>query len=949
MQSHSKILRNGEIPTMSSILLAPRHSHVLWSGDVVVLGATWAGLAAAQTCAARGWRTCLVEAGPALGTETSAWWRTDLPDGPCFARARALAQGRGMPADGPADLVLTTIAFDQVMDEAGVACFVRVLPTRAVAGDDGLLTGVEVVGKSGRQLVRAGLVIDATPGRSFARSLANQPSQVAGRVVRRLYVAGASLPPGGREWQAPGYHSLGCDWLSASPAAWPGEAVLAFSMKISASENEDRILARSLTLAGDLFAWLRANDPDFAQANLVDVAPGVEHVAMACELPELENTGIWIAPEKTAAAADSIASLAPGASAPLPERPDGAAETVATCELCGAPEQDLPPCELPPAMARKHDPSDVVVAGYGTGGAFAALAAAEEGLAVTVVDPAPIPGGIGSAGRIHSYYHGLRGGMQDRLDEGIAGQGARDGKVTGYHPVGRADVMSQAMQNQTGLTVHAGHFVFGVVRENDRVVAVLTAAEDGYHAFPCQIAIDGTGDGDLAAAAGAPMTLGREGDGFPQPYSYTPTLMAGDTLRHHNFDAGWVDPTDTIDFSRAHFEGRERIWNWRLHTPEKHYCTLASLLGIRESRFVQGPLTLTFDDFMQGRTYPDSVCSARAHHDNHAMDYAEESEWSRRHVVMFGLWQFLLQGDIPYRALLPSEVEGLLIACRALSVDHDLHQLVRMQRDMQVVGEICGVAAALALRHGVLPRNVDVAELRSALKERGIGPAPAQPVLDLPNDELLDRLGKENETGLAMWRLAQRTGDRAPDWEAFLRDEPDPDRRFRGAVAAAEAGIATPAVLAELERCADALEVGKPLGRKSPARSIVAALALADLNAPGAAGRIGAILASDIPSPTDALLLLKALADLGDPAGGAVVKRFLAANEGNAFPERLWGVSDGSPASFRYAIDIRAVRTLVALGCRDERNRLAPYLDHPQLLVRRHARRVRTEADPLLS
>lgn len=934
---------------MSSILLAPRQATVLWSGDVVVLGATWAGLAAAQACAARGWRTCLLESGPTLGTETSAWWRTDLPSGPCFERARALAEGKGMPAGGAADVVLTTIAFDQVMAEAGIAAFVRVMPTRAVAGADGLLDGVEVVGKSGRQLVRARLVIDATAQRGFARNLANQPLHVAGRVVRRLYVAGVSLPAEGREWQAPDYHSLGCDWLAAQPAAWPGEAVLAFAMKTAAADSEAEILARSLTLAGDLFAWLRANAPEFAAANLVDVAPGIERAVMVPELPGLAKAGIWAAPENPAAAAAGIAALVLTPAAPLPRTGDGTGETVFTCELIAASEQDLSPCELPAAPARKHEPSDVVVAGYGTGGAFAALAAAEEGLSVTVVDPAPIPGGIGSAGRIHSYYHGLKGGMQDRLDEGIVGQGAREGKVTGYHPVGRAEVMSRAMQSQTGLTVRAGHFVFGVVRENDRVVGVLTAAEDGYHAFPCQIAIDGTGDGDLATAAGAPMTLGRVGDGFPQPYSYTPALMAGDTLRHHNFDAGWVDPTDTIDFSRAHFEGRERIWNWRQHTPASHYCTLASILGIRESRFVQGPVTLTFDDFMQGRTYPDTVCSSRAHHDNHAMDYAEESEWGRRHVVMFGLWQYLLQGDIPFRALLPSEVEGLLIACRALSVDHDLHQLVRMQRDLQVVGEICGVAAALALRQGVMPRAVDIAELRAALKARGIGPSPTQPVLDLPNDELLARLGKEGEAGLAMWRLSLRTGTAAPDWEAFLNGETDPERKFRGAVAAAEAGIGTPAVLAELGRSADALEKGNPLGRKSPARCIVAALALADLRVPGTAVRIGAILDSDIPSPTDALLLLKALAELGDPAGVGVVKRFLAASEGKPFLERLWGVSDGCPTSFRYAVDIRAVRTLVALGCRDELSRLDPYLADPLLLIRRHARRVRTEAEPLLA
>lgn len=934
---------------MSSVLLAPRSSTVLWTGDVVVLGATWSGLAAAQACAARGWRTCLLEQGPALGVETAAWWRTDLPAGECFTQARALAEAKGMPAAGPADLVLTTIAFDEVMAAAGVSCFVRVMPTRLVGNATGALAGVEVVGKSGRQLVRAKLVIDATPLRSFANALANQPPPATGRVLRRLYVARANVPANGQEWDLPGNQGLGCDWLQAMPAAWPNEAILTLAMKTPASESQARILARSLTAASDVFAWLKANTPEFADANLVDVAPAVETAAVIPELPALIDNGVWVAPLEPAATVAGIATLDLGRPTAVPQPAATSAETVCTCELLTATEQDLPTCELPVAVGRRHELRDVVVAGYGTGGAFAALAAAEEGLSVAVVDPAPVPGGIGSAGRIHSYYHGLKGGMQDRLDEGITGRGATSGKVRGYHPVGRAEVVSQAMQTRAGLDVHAGHFVFGVIREGSRIVAVLTAAEDGYHVFPCHIAIDGTGDGDLAAAAGAPMTLGRDGDSFPQPYSYTPSLMAGDSLHHHNFDAGWVDPTDTIDFSRAHFEGRSRIWNWRQHSAAGHYCTLASIIGIRESRFVQGPLTLTFDDFMQGRSYPDTVCSSHAHHDNHAMDYAEESEWSRRHVVMFGLWRYLLHGDIAYRALLPTDVDGLLIACRALSVDHDLHQLVRMQRDIQVIGEICGVAAALALRNGVQPRAVDIAELRAALERRGIVPKPTQPVMDLPNEELLARLGNENEAGLAMWRLAQRTGAAAPDWEAVLTAEEDPNRRFREAVAAAEAGIATPAVVAELQRSADALEVGTPLGTKSGARCIVAVLALADLGIPGTAERIGAILRSNVPNPTDALLLLKALAIAGEPAGIGIVKQFLAASAEKPFLMSLWGVSDGCPSSFRYAIEIRAVRTLITLGCNDELGRLQAYVKDPLLLIRRHARRVQREGEPLLA
>jgi hypothetical protein len=221
--------------------------------------------------------------------------------------------------------------------------------------------------------------------------------------------------------------------------------------------------------------------------------------------------------------------------------------------------------------------------------------------------------------------------------------------------------------------------------------------------------------------------------------------------------------------------------------------------------------------------------------------------------------------------------------------------------------------------------------------------------MDLPNDELLALIDDPAKGGLAMWRLAQRTGEYAPDWGAFLAKEDDANRRFRGAVAAAEAGIDSPAVIAVLQQCADSLEKGEPLGVKSSARCIVAVLALADLNVPGTAERIGRVLLSDVPGPTDCLLLLKGLQTAGEPAGIQVVKDFLAATEGEAFLASLWGVSDGCPSSFRYAIDIRAVRTLLALGCTDEVGRLEAYVNDPVLLIRRHARHVQMEAEPLLA
>ena len=441
-----------------------------------------------------------------------------------------------------------------------------------------------------------------------------------------------------------------------------------------------------------------------------------------------------------------------------------------------------------------------------------------------------------------------------------------------------------------------------------------------------------------------PYASSTASDTHPQPYSYTPTLLDKGMLRHRNFDAGWCDPTDTIDYSRAHFEGRLRLWRQGPFTQERHYCTLASVLGVRESRFVRGLAHLTFDDFLDGKTYPDTVCEAYAHHDNHAMDYAEESDWSRRHVVMFGLWRQLCRGEVPYGALVPAGVGGLLVACRALSVDHDLHQLVRMQRDLQKLGEIAGVAAGLAVQNGVEPGDVDSEQLRELLRPRGILPKePPAPVMALPTSELLASLGTERN-GLAMWQLSRMSGAHAPDWSGFFASESDPDRRFCGAVAAAlgeELPDAARDVLVEAVHS----RIDEPrLGVKSPPRYVVAALALCEAGAPGAADLAGEILQETALDPPALVLVLKALELADDPAGIPHVREFLERNEDNEFSVPLWGNAASWETSMRFTVVLRASQTLLSLGCRDEAGRLDAYVGDESLLVRRYARRLMAAA-----
>ena len=80
-------------------------------------------------------------------------------------------------------------------------------------------------------------------------------------------------------------------------------------------------------------------------------------------------------------------------------------------------------------------------------------------------------------------------------------------------------------------------------------------------------------------------------------------------------------------------------------------------------------------------------------------------------VVLLGL---------PYRCLLPAGIENLLVSGKTVSFDNEAHQRVRLMPECIAMGEAAGTAAALAVRDGVTPRQVDVAEVRSLLAKGGL-------------------------------------------------------------------------------------------------------------------------------------------------------------------------------------------------------------------------------------
>ena len=346
---------------------------------------------------------------------------------------------------------------------------------------------------------------------------------------------------------------------------------------------------------------------------------------------------------------------------------------------------------------------DVVVAGGGTGGGPAAVAAARSGAKTILVEYQNVLGGVISEGRIGGYgshYDGNVCGFTKELErtERTFGQ-----KAKCAYFFARSETLRREFV-RIGGSVWLGTAACGVRKDGNRLTGVEVALPDGTRGvIRCKVAVDATGNADLAAAAGAETEfisadeLSIQGCGMAgQPFG-APCV---------NSDIGFVDETDAADLCffalRSRLSLPDRIWNQ------------SSLVDSRERRRIVGDVRITPIDLLLGRRYPDVICSARSTFDTHGQT---------THPVFFirdtGRRGDCILAQVPYRAMLPRGVEGLVVTGLGISAHRDAMPVLRMKADIQNQGYAAGLAVAMAVRDGVTPRRIDVRRLQRKLVECG--------------------------------------------------------------------------------------------------------------------------------------------------------------------------------------------------------------------------------------
>jgi hypothetical protein len=441
--------------------------------------------------------------------------------------------------------------------------------------------------------------------------------------------------------------------------------------------------------------------------------------------------------------------------------------------------------------AKIVDHSDVVVVGGGPAGISAAVSAARNGASVTLLERYSYLGGLASGGMVlilddmHNdleiTVRGICMEMIERMErmglcvappdrdrqydvretQEMWQKWSRWGLFDFHtqsmpHPVCYAaafdpDGYKRAANDlirESGVKLRLHSWFSSAIVEDGAIKGVICETKDGRQAIMGDVVIDTSGDLDVAASAGARFqegsfiltTVSRWGGvdtdraeqfQFEKPEEFARLDHEAKRLIGGCWNYWWLKtPLPGIvwlncphmpklsglkveDLTHAEFEGRTRMdklltfAHENLPGFEKAYVVdFAPQTGVRQTRQLQGEYVVTKDDVMSRRHFADTVCRGR--------DYYT-----------------------PYRAMVPQDIDQLLVAGRHYSATPQAQKSSREIPPCMGMGEAAGVAAVVALNAGQTVRNADVAQIQKQMRDQGADPG------DMPSANALTREAAE--------------------------------------------------------------------------------------------------------------------------------------------------------------------------------------------------------------
>lgn len=394
---------------------------------------------------------------------------------------------------------------------------------------------------------------------------------------------------------------------------------------------------------------------------------------------------------------------------------------------------------------------DIIVAGAGTAGVFAALSAAKQGMNVLLLEKTTACGGIGTNGAIAPYYDRNFIDLSEEIDKKVFDRQENSGFLL---PLKRNCVSTELLKGafeqellKNGVEIIYQAVVIGVLSDSNRVTGLKWHDPQGNHEAAAAVVIDSTADGIVLALAGAEFLE----DGIRQPYARIYSYLADDSLWNFGGDAGYVDQDDPENLSRECLKSAAAQIPEMFCEEEKRFLT-APVLGLREGRHLRGCETVRFSDIIHNKQPENPIAWEYANFDTHTIDLVFEKEDFYLFCVTALQWGTHFNIAIPFGALLPAGIEGVIAAGRLISADHEAAQGVRMKGCMKHLGIVAGTAAVIAVKKKISLSEVSVQEItafyplpeREALLKQNTDLWLTDPV------EIKENLRKRNP-GTAIW------------------------------------------------------------------------------------------------------------------------------------------------------------------------------------------------------
>lgn len=356
----------------------------------------------------------------------------------------------------------------------------------------------------------------------------------------------------------------------------------------------------------------------------------------------------------------------------------------------------------------KAEKAPLLVAGGGTAGTLAAWGAAEKGAPVTVLEYFNDLGGTKTMGGVNDFYFGNRKHkLIKEIEAGRKQFAETHGLALGRSTVSRRFFYLDTLL-QKGVHIINGVIICGADMSGNRLTAIYASENGKMRKFDTTLTIDATGDADIACFAGEDYSIGDARMGITQNYSHWDVAYKP-KQKDYNRDYDIINSTEVLEYQRGLF----------LAHAEAHYYDFYPMQAVRESRRPEAVYEIDIADILRATCYEDVIAQARSDYDPH---YFSNTDLSRCGLMLphFDNGELV---NIPYRAIVPRHVDGLLYAGKSIGLTYEAFQFTRMSADVTVLGYVTGLLAAGVLQEKVLPRDFSVKGVQEDLVRRGYLPA----------------------------------------------------------------------------------------------------------------------------------------------------------------------------------------------------------------------------------